>query len=161
MNVRGPLRIGELLISIAMILLGAFICWQTQAIPEVQGYAQVGPRLFPYLIGIGANLCGIALGWQAFLGGWRNVSSKPEAARPDWFAFGTISMAIVLHMALIGWAGFVLASSLLFVLIARAFGSTRLVRDLCIAAALSIAAFLLFTLALGLNLPTGPINWEF
>ena len=48
-------------------------------------------------------------------------------------------------MALIGWAGFILASTFLFTLIARAFGSRSLVRDIVIGVVLAPDRLLLFT----------------
>jgi len=140
---------GELLISLALIAIGSFVVYQTQAIAETQGFAQVGPRLFPNIIGAGLTLCGAWLGWQALTGGWRNVPlDEGEHDAPDWLAFAIISAGIILHMVL----------TLLFVFIARGFGSKRPVRDVLIGAVIAILAFLLFTQALGLNLPKGPFG---
>ena len=61
---------------------------------------------------------------------------------PDWMAFGIISAGIVLHMIVIGWAGFIIAGTLLFVLVARGFGSRRPVRDAIIAVVLAIVVYL-------------------
>lgn len=159
MSAHTGIRPGELLISLGLLALGAFIVFETQGIAETQGYSQIGPRLFPYLIGTGLSVCGTWLGWQALTGGWRNVPGDEDGhAPPDWMAFALISAGIVLHMVLIGWAGFILASTLLFVLIARGFGSTRPVRDLGIAVVLSTIVFFLFTQALGLSLPAGPFG---
>lgn len=150
---------GELVISLALLALGTFVVVETQGIAETQGYSQVGPRLFPYLIGAGLTLCGAWLGWQALTGGWRNVPlDEGNHAAPDRMAFVIISAGIVLHMVLIGWAGFILASTLLFVLIARGFGSRKPARDLGIALVLSTVVFFLFTQALGLSLPAGPFG---
>jgi putative tricarboxylic transport membrane protein len=159
MSTRPGLHIDELLISLALLAIGSFVVFETQGIAETQGYSQVGPRLFPYLIGAGLSLCGAWLGWQALTGGWRNVPlDEGTHAAPDWMAFVIISAGIVLHMVLIGWAGFIIASTLLFVLIARGFGSRRPVRDLGIAVVLSTVVFFLFTKALGLTLPAGPFG---
>jgi len=159
MSTRARIHPGELLISLALLALGSFVVFETQGIAETQGYSQVGPRLFPYLIGSGLTLCGAWLAWQALTGGWRNVPlDEGEHDAPDWMAFVIISAGVLLHMVLIGWAGFILASTLLFVLIARGFGSRKPVRDLAIAAVLSAVVFFLFTLGLGLNLPAGPFG---
>ena len=159
MNTQARIRPGELLISLALLALGAFVVFETQGIAETQGYSQVGPRLFPYLIGTGLTLCGTWLAWQAMTGGWRNVPDDAEThVAPDRMAFVIISAGVVLHMVLIGLAGFILASTLLFVLIARGFGSTKPVRDVGIAAALSTVVYFLFTQALGLSLPAGPFG---
>jgi len=159
MSTHPRIRPGELLISLALLALGTFVVFETRGIAETQGYSQIGPRLFPYVIGSGLSLCGAWLGWQALTGGWRNVPlDEGEHAAPDWMAFVLISAGVLLHMVLIGWAGFILASSLLFVLIARGFGSRRPVRDLAIALVLSTIVFFLFTQALGLSLPAGPFG---
>jgi putative tricarboxylic transport membrane protein len=99
------------------------------------------------------------LAWQSVAGGWRHVPLDEAHDAPDWAAFAVISVGVVLHMAIIGWAGFIIASTVLFVLIARGFGSRRLVRDAIIAVVLSTVVFFIFTLALGLSLPKGPFNF--
>jgi putative tricarboxylic transport membrane protein len=159
MTARAPLHTGELLISLGLIALGTFVVWETRSIAETQGYAQIGPRLFPYIIGAGLTLCGAVLAWQAVAGGWRHVPQDEAHDVPDWTAFAIISVGVLLHMAIIGWAGFIIASTVLFVLIARGFGSRRVVRDAIIAVVLSTVVFFIFTLALGLSLPKGPFNW--
>ena len=156
MSTRAQLHPGELLIALVLAALGAFVVIDTGAIAETQSYGQVGPRLFPYLIGSGLSVCGAWLGWQALSGGWRNMpTDEGDHSRPDWPAFAIVSAAIVLHMVLIGWAGFIIASALLFTLIARAFGSRRSGRDLAIGAVLSTAVFFLFTYGLSMSLPAG------
>ena len=156
---RSPIHPGELLISLGLIALGMFVVWETRGIAETQGYAQIGPRLFPYIIGAGLTLCGAVLSWQALSGGWRNVPlDQEEHDAPDWVAFAIISAGVILHMAIIGWAGFIIASTVLFVLIARGFGSKRIVRDAIIAIVLAVVVFFIFTLGLGLTLPKGPFG---
>lgn len=158
----GPVRLsinpGEVLMSLGLVFLGSFVVYETQGIAEGQDYSSVGPRLFPYIIGAGLTLFGLVLGWQAVSGGWRNVPLDQDYDEPDWMAFFLISAGVILHMVIIGWAGFIIASSLLFVMVARGFGSARPVRDLIVATLLSALVFLLFTQALGLNLPVGPFG---
>jgi putative tricarboxylic transport membrane protein len=157
MAARSPIHPGEAIISLALIALGVYVVYETQSIAETQGFAQVGPRLFPYIIGTGLTLCGAVLGWHAVSGGWRNVPLDQEGHdAPDWVAFAIISAGIILHMVLIGWAGFIIASIILFVFIARGFGSRKPVRDLGIAVVLATVVFFIFTQGLGLNLPAGP-----
>jgi len=161
MNARAKIHPGELAISLGLVALGSFVIYETQSIAETQGYAQIGPRLFPYLIGVGLTLCGAVLGWHAISGGWRHVPLDEAHGAPDWMAFGVISAGVVLHMLVIGWAGFIIASTLLFVLIARGFGSRKPVRDAIIAVVLAFVVFFLFTKGLGLNLPKGPFEGVF
>ena len=159
MTARQPIHLGELLISLGLLALGSFVIYDTQSIPDPQGASGVGPRLFPYIIGAGLTLCGAVLAWQSRSGGWHNVPLDQQGHdAPDWIASGIISAGIVLHMVIIGWAGFIIASTLLFVMVARGYGSRRPVRDAAIAILLSIVVFFVFTLALGLSLPKGPFG---
>jgi putative tricarboxylic transport membrane protein len=56
---------------------------------------------------------------------------------------------------LIHTAGFVIAQSALFTCVARAFGSSRVVRDLAIGILLGLAVFLFFVKFLNVGLPAG------
>jgi putative tricarboxylic transport membrane protein len=155
MTNRSPINRGELLVSLALTALGVSVLIGTQNIPGGAGYSQIGPRVFPYLIGGCLVILGGILVWHAVSGGWRNVPMDQEHDTPDWAAFAILSAAVILHMVSIGWAGFILASTFLFTLIARGFGSRRLLRDIVIGALLSTAAYFIFTLGLGLKLPNG------
>jgi putative tricarboxylic transport membrane protein len=155
MTTRLPINRGELLVSLALTALGVSVLIGTQNIPGGAGYSQIGPRVFPYLIGGCLVILGGILVWHAVSGGWRNVPMDQEHDTPDWAAFAILSAAVILHMVSIGWAGFILASTFLFTLIARGFGSRRLLRDIVIGALLSTVAYFIFTLGLGLKLPNG------
>lgn len=150
------IRFGELLLSLALAALGGLVLLQARAIGLGHGYEQIGPRLFPGLIGAGLALCGLLLAAQALSGGWRGVPlDQPEHEAPDRAAFIWLSAALLAQLLLIAQLGFVLATTLLFVVAARGFGSRRSLRDLAIGALLSLAVYLLFTRALGLTLPAG------
>lgn len=154
MTARGHL--GELALSLGLLAIGVFVLVDTGTIPEGQSYSGVGPRFFPYLVGAGLTACGALLAWRALTGGWRAMPADEGVHdAPDWRAFLLISAGIVLQMAVVGWAGFVIAGVILFTLVARGFGSTRLGRDLAIGAALVVAAYLVFTQLLSLSLPAG------
>ena len=153
-GVRG--HVGELACSLGLLAIGVFVLLDTGNIPEGQSFSGVGPRFFPYLVGAGLTVCGVLLAWRALAGGWRAMPDDDGVhAQPDWRAFGLISAGIVLQMVLIGWAGFILAGVVLFALVARGFGSTRLVRDIVIGAVLVTVAYLVFTRLLSLTLPGG------
>ena len=156
----GPSVVGEALLSLGMVLLGAFVVWQGNLVNAAASYSGVGPGLFPALIGSGLSLIGLVLGWQALNGGWRAMPDDETTHQDaDWRAFGLISLAVLLHLLLIGWAGFIIASALLYALIARGFGSARPGRDLVIAVLISVPVFFIFTRGLGLSLPAGWLTW--
>lgn len=155
MKSRSRVHPGELLVSIALTALGIAVIVGSQDISAGGGYAQVGPRAFPYLIGSGLIILGGILCWQAVSGGWRNVPMDDAHDAPDWVAFAILSIGVLLHIAAIAWAGFILASTFLFALIARGFGSRRLLRDVLVGLIVATIAFFIFTRGLGLNLPAG------
>lgn len=66
--------------------------------------------------------------------------------------------ALCAEAALIRPAGFVIASTLMFALVARAFGSRRVIRDTSIGLAIALIVFFAFSRALGVVLPTGPFG---
>jgi putative tricarboxylic transport membrane protein len=145
-------------LAAGLLALSAFVFWQLEAIPADGGYSAVGPRFTPMLIAIGLAVVGVVLLVQALAGGWRGLEGT---APPEPFfapAFGWITAGLVLHMAVIGFAGFTLASTMLFTLVARGFGSRRIVRDALIGFVLAACIFLFFTRVLSLQLPAGPLR---
>ncbi len=153
-------HLGEAAVSLGLLAIGAFVLIDTGTIPEAQTYSGVGPRFFPYLVGVGLAACGVLLAWRALAGGW--LAMPPDEGvhdRPDWRAFALVSAGVVVQMLAIGQAGFIIAGTLLFALVARGFGSRRLVRDGVIGAALVSVAYFVFTRLLALSLPAGWLSF--
>jgi putative tricarboxylic transport membrane protein len=69
-----------------------------------------------------------------------------------------VASAVVVEAALIAPVGFVVASTLAFTLVARAFGSRRVAVDAAIGLALAAAVYLGFARGLGVSLPAGPFG---
>ncbi len=147
-------------IGIVVLLLSACFFAGIGDISGESGYAGLSPRFVPTLVGVGLAICGALLTWQGVRGGFRampeedaELPSQPHSPRGLlWVAAG-----LLLNMALIGTLGFVLASTLLMVCVARGYGSRRLVRDALIGLAITVPMWLLFDFLLGINLPLLPI----
>jgi putative tricarboxylic transport membrane protein len=147
----------ELALSAGVLGLGVFAAVVTAGLPGEGGYAGIGPNFIPAVVAAGLLVTGGWLLWETLAGGWRN-RGEPEAGAEHAFhagAFGWITAGLFAHMALIGWAGFVIAGAVLFPCVARAFGSTRAARDAALGLALSLAVFLFFVKMLNVNLPAG------
>jgi putative tricarboxylic transport membrane protein len=71
---------------------------------------------------------------------------------------GFVAAGIIVNVFLMERAGFVLASTLLFWLTARAFDRTRPVRDVVFALGVAVATYLLFARVLQLSLPAGVLR---
>jgi putative tricarboxylic transport membrane protein len=143
----------EIALSIGVVFLGVAVAAVTATLPSEGGYAGIGPNFIPAVVAAGIILLGVWLGYEAFTGGWRD---KAEHAEPFVAApFVWVSVGLFAHMALIGWAGFVIAGTALFACVARGFGSRRIVRDVAVGLVLALAIYLFFVQLLNVNLPAG------
>jgi len=139
-------------------LLGVPVLWGSFYLPTGGGYAQVGPGVVPRVVGIGLMLLGVVLLREAFGGGFSGVDEEAEAKLPmDWVAFAWVSAGIIGYGLLVEPAGFVIASTLLFVLVARGFNSRRWLLNAVTGLVLAIIVFAIFNYGLGLTLPAGVI----
>ena len=149
----------ELVLSLAVLLLGIAVAIGAASLSGAGGYARVGPNVAPAVIAAGLILLGLWLLYEAVFGGWRNaVPDNPEARGEHDFspsAFIWVSIGLIAQMLLIHRAGFVLAQATLFTCVARGFGSKRYLRDFAIGLALGAAVFLFFVKFLNVNLPPG------
>jgi putative tricarboxylic transport membrane protein len=143
----------EVALSSGVLALGVGAAAVTATLSSEGGYAGIGPNFMPALVSAGLVAIGVWLLYEALTGGWRSRAGHPRNFQTP--AFLWVSAGLAAHMALIGWAGFVLAGTVLFVLVARGFASRRLLRDLAIGLALSAAVYLFFTQVLNVNLPAG------
>jgi putative tricarboxylic transport membrane protein len=143
----------EIALSAGVIALGVGVAAVTATLPSEGGYAGIGPNFIPAVVAAGIILLGVWLGIEAFTGGWRKRVDEEQRFQPGPFLW--VSAGLFAHMALIGWAGFVIAGTVLFACVARGFGSRRLIRDLCIAVALSVGIYLFFVKLLNVSLPAG------
>ena len=84
-------------------------------------------------------MLGVLLLVAAWRGGWQPEEEKDVT--PDRLALAWIAAGLVLNVLLIGRAGFTLASVILFVCVARGFGSKAIVRDAGIAAVFALIAY--------------------
>ena len=141
-----------------VLAIGALILGGSFYLPTGGGYAQVGPGVVPRVVGVGLMLLGVIVLREAFGGGFSGVDEEAEAKLPmDWVAFAWVSAGIIGYGLLVEPAGFVIASTLLFVLVARGFNSRRWLLNAVTGLVLAIIVFAIFNYGLGLTLPAGVI----
>lgn len=143
----------EVALSLGVLALGAGAALVAFSLPSEGGYSGIGPNFFPALVAGGLVALALWLLREALSGGWRRLPRETVPFERRGFAW--VSAGLVLHMALIGWAGFVIAGAVLFTFVARAFGSRHFLRDLAAGVALALAVYLFFTQLLNVNLPAG------
>ena len=136
-----------------MAALGVGAALVSASLPSEGGYAGIGPNFMPALVAAGLLALGAWLTYEALTGGWRQREESTQHFRRAPFLW--VSAGLFAHMALVGWAGFVVAGATLFMCVARGFGSAQVLRDLAIGVALALAVYVFFTLVLNVQLPAG------
>jgi putative tricarboxylic transport membrane protein len=143
----------EVALSLGVIALGIGVAAVTATLPSEGGYAGIGPNFIPAVVAAGIIALGIWLSAEACTGGWRDAAPHEEVFEKSPFLW--VSAGLFAHMALIGWAGFIVAGTVLFACVARGFGSRRVARDVAIALVFTIGIYLFFVKLLNVGLPAG------
>lgn len=122
--------------------------------------------VFPAIVAIGLLAIGIGLVIQRLRSGSDSGAEQQNSAGGRGFshapgnlrAASFVGAGAILNLLLVERAGFVVASSILFWCAARGFGSRRPLRDVVVAIALAVTAYLVFTRGLSLALPAGVVG---
>lgn len=143
-------RWGEAGFGLGVLLFGVFVAVLTTNIPIGPAYSAVGPRVFPWLVSGALIVVGLLLLIES-------LTAAEPAERPevDWRAIGIVGLGLAAQLLLMTGAGFIVASTVLFVAVARAFGSRRPLLDIVIGLLLCTVTQIGFTWGLGLRLPAG------
>ena len=149
----------ELILSLAVFILGIGVAVGASQLSAAGGYARVGPNVAPAVIAGGLILLGGWLAYEALSGGWRNAVPDDPVERGEHpfhvAGFVWVSVGLIAQIFLIHTAGFVLAQATLLTCVARGFGSRKVARDFAIGVILALAVFLFFVKFLNVNLPAG------
>ena len=156
--------------GLAIVVFGAWFLWQANGLRAGPGYAAVGPKTFPIIVGLvflGSGL-GVLLGLvrearrevpHTEAGGPDSaVVEGAEGVGTDWPTLLGVAGLLAAYIALYKPLGFILASIVLLPVGARVLGSRAPLRDVIVGVALSLAIYVVFTRLLGLELPAGPLE---
>jgi putative tricarboxylic transport membrane protein len=144
-------RLGETFMALGVFALGLFFFFGAWAIQVLPSYARIGPRFFPYIVGAGLVIAGVLLLIDAL----RGRGSVIGAVQENWLAVGWIAIGLAINVALMEWAGYIPATTLLFLFAARGLGSRSYLASALIGLSLSVVTYLAFTRLLDLKLPPG------
>jgi putative tricarboxylic transport membrane protein len=149
-----------LVIGLGLIVIGAVVCYDTSLMQVPPAYSRVGPQVFPYITAAALVLCGLRVAWEAWRGK-TSVDPAVEAQPTDWMAVAIISVVLLAQYYLLIRLGFVISAAVVFVAVAFAFGSRKIVRDVVVGVILSVVTTIGFTHGLGLQLPPGILKGLF
>lgn len=141
------LRKGPWWLGLAVIFMGAVCFYASTELAATAQYAAVGPGMFVAGIGLGLMGLGVLLLVQIARGEVFEPLEAENAApgqSMDKRAFFTALLAAVVPALTIELLGLPLTAMLSFMLVARAFGSKRLVSDLVFGFVLGGAGWFLF-----------------
>lgn len=159
---RSPRRglIGPRLAAIAMIILGGVTLAQISRIGTGAGFIVIGPRFFPWVVGLGLLVLGFLLLLRTtfLLDHALAADVAAEEVSTDWPATLLVLASLVGYAWLLRPLGYALATTLFFPTSTRILGSTRLWRDIVIGLALGFGIYLIFTRVLGVRLPAGLLS---
>ena len=159
MSLRGRPDPADLGAGLFVLGLGAIGAWQALVIPTSPIYAQVGPKLVPWLIAGALMALGVLLSVSALRGGWsRDLEDAQARPAPNLRALGLMLAGLLANLLLIGPFGFTIAATAQFVLVAAAFGSRAHPRNAAIAFIVALSAYTLFVKALGVNIGAGVVE---
>jgi putative tricarboxylic transport membrane protein len=145
----------HLCVAIGVLIIAGLSFWQAAEIPKPVLQVAVGPAVAPWFITAFLAACGVGLIFAALRGGWAH---DQDGTITEWGSLGFVALGLFVNVALIDIAGFILAATLMFPLVARGFGSTNMLRDAAIGFVLAFSSYILFDRVLGYKIGRGLIE---
>lgn len=150
----------DAVVALALVALGVFTIVDSRRITVPLSANVVGPRVFPYAVGVALALAGVAV----LAGALRGQRAEPEAgedvdtdARTDWRTLAKVVAAFAVHVALVDDLGWAPAAALLFAGVAWSLGGSWW-KSLIVGVVLGVVIQGLFVSGLGISLPTGVLE---
>ena len=141
-------------LGLCIIAIGCLWLYGAASLPQTAQYAAIGPGLFVTLIGIALIGLGAVLIAQIARGERFSPQEAEDAmadAPADKVAFFTALAAAALPILTMRALGFPVTAAISFLLVARAFGSRRLLLDFALGVLIAAMSYWGFT-ALGVGL---------
>ena len=148
------LRLSEAILGGGVLALGLFVAIETARLEVAPSNAAIGPTMFPFIVGGGLIVIGALLLREALFG---HVAHERKGVELDWIPVVLVSAGLLLQMFLVETLGWILSTTLLFLAVARAFGSRRILLDLAIGLGLAVLTYGVFNYGLDLSLPQGSL----
>ncbi|OLT09974.1 hypothetical protein BJF78_29575 [Pseudonocardia sp. CNS-139] len=151
----------EAVFPLVLVALGVFVVVEAATIRVPPSANVVGPQVFPYAIGVllaatgAAVLVGLARGRRGEAEAGEDVD--PDAGT-DWARVALLAGSLLALVVLVEPLGWPIAATVLFGGAAATLGARPLWRPFAVGAVLALVTQVLFTQALGVFLPAGPLE---
>jgi putative tricarboxylic transport membrane protein len=140
-------NIPELLLGLGIMAVGVLLAVEAATIKVGPLYAKVGPGAFLWFSAALLLLCGAVVAFKAT----QNRPDSGNELRGPLIILAGLAASVFLLEPI----GFIPTATLIFTATANGLGSHRILRDLAIGLVISIIAYVVFGLGLGLRLPLG------
>lgn len=151
-------RLGPVVVALAVLGLGIGVVWMTTLISVSPAYARIGPTFFPRIVGTALVVLGALLLVNAGTGRWQCEATDPDEPRPDLIPLAWVGGGLVLNLLLIVPIGFILSSTLMYIMVAKGFGARRIWFAALVGFILAFIAYYGFAQLLGLRMGGGLIE---
>ncbi len=141
-------------LGLVIIAIGGLWLYQGNILPQLGGYAALGPGFFVSVIGALLMLCGAILLVQIARGEKFEPQDSEDAeanSKASWPAFFFAAAGCAIPLLTMIPLGFPITAMLSFALVTRAFGSRRILMDCAIGLALGLICWAGFS-KLGVSL---------
>lgn len=150
--------VAESLLPVALLALGVFTLVEAGSITDPQSSNTVGPRAFPYAVGVLLVASAVAVG-VSIVRGQRGSAEEGEdvdvSVRTDWVTVAKLTGSFAALVALVEPAGWPVAATVLFGGAAWSLGARPWWRPTLVGALLALLIQLVFTQLLDVYLPAG------
>ena len=150
----------NMITGLISFVLGVAYLYGASQIPDVQAGDEIGPRLFPYIIGTAAVICG---GLLTFL---EMIKKDKEAfsfgfitEKSIWLKIATIMALGIAYGETLDYLGYVVGTIIFMFLAGTVINRGHTVQNITIAGLFSCVCYGVFSVALNLSLPRGLLSF--
>ena len=150
----------NILTGIISIVLGLVYSITALRLPRMAMGDRLGPKIFPYFVGIVTIITGIAMILQD-----RNPEKRSKKVdfgfkehKNVWIKIGLLTIAGIVFGLIIDGLGYMIATALFMFFVSMLINRGRLVQNTVIAVLFSVVTYFIFAVALKLSLPRGIIE---
>ncbi len=150
----------NILTGIISIVLGLVYSITALRLPQMAMGDRLGPKIFPYFVGIVTIITGIAMILQD-----RNPEKRSKKVdfgfkehKNVWIKIGLLTIAGIIFGLVIDGLGYMIATALCMFFVSMLINRGRLVQNTVIAVLFSVVTYFVFGVALKLSLPRGIIE---
>jgi len=150
----------NIITGILSIVLGVFYSVTAMRLPKMTMGDRLGPKIFPYVVGVVAIIAGIAMILQD-----RNPAKRSKKAnfgfaehKDVWIKIGLISLTGIIFGLVIDSLGYLIATTVFMFIVSMLINKGKLLQNILIAVLFSVITYGVFGVALKLSLPRGIIE---